>query len=576
MSRRPTPQELLAIGENAARVAHKAMVAAMAPAAPASDAPKRFAATTPIEIFTPGEWAGLSWTDEDLDEMVRNFHALAAYVKPPIKLGHDDGQVLAQVDGYPAIGHVENLRRVGNRLVADVSDMPSIVRNAIDKRLYRRVSAEIYPSWETTSAAKSLKSDVQGKVLAAVALLGADVPEVKSLDDLQRYLASELGRVVTLTESPCDPLAVSCCCDGGASPAASKGAIVNDSAEMVKLDEHAKVLAQREGLDWNELNDRKVARLKAVREMSEAERRVDFGGFDPSVAADVGTLAHTCMDATEAVLQEMGWSRTDETLRRKAMQLAIAIRPYIDPGPVDKERIVKNYATGAADFPSEAKGLLSEEQAALGAIAAKLRGLQGDARRAAYARLTEDERELVRLHESPTERAGVATYGLERWRALKGVAAKYDLDLSRRYARGQAEVVLFREQPQFRPTVKDAPSWHLAMLAMEADQRVQFDENPGARRDCALLLMKARPDLAPEYQPDVRKVLRDEAEERWRGSESERNLVARMREHVARLGITPPDDHSSDEERRAYRVACERFLREHKVELKEVYREQSR
>lgn len=144
----------------------------------------------PVEIFATGHWGGLDWTEADLDQMVANYARLQDAIKPPVKLGHDDKQILAQTDGQPALGWVAGLRRMGSKLIADIADMPTFLREALRKGAYRRVSSEIYPAFEATTAEKNLHSGVIGNVLSAVAVLGADAPEVKTLQDLPRVLAT--------------------------------------------------------------------------------------------------------------------------------------------------------------------------------------------------------------------------------------------------------------------------------------------------------------------------------------------------------------------------------------------------
>jgi hypothetical protein len=160
-----------------------------------------------VEIFATGKWKGQQWTEADLDQMVRNFGKLRDHIKPPLKLGHDDNQVLAQKDGQPALGWITRLRRTGRKLVADIADVPKAVVELLRQGRYRRVSSEIYTDFEDTTVAESLGSKVKGKVLAAVALLGADFPEVKVLEDLPRVLALE---GVTFAESPPAEGAVAC------------------------------------------------------------------------------------------------------------------------------------------------------------------------------------------------------------------------------------------------------------------------------------------------------------------------------------------------------------------------------
>jgi len=141
-----------------------------------------FADIQGVEIFEAGRHLGETWDEQDLDEMVRNFErAKERGVKPPLKLGHDEEQqFLRQGDGQPALGWVARLKRVGRKLLADFRDVPQALVNLIAKRRYARISSEIYRNF-----------DGLGRTLAAVALLGADVPVVKTLEDLDKALASE-------------------------------------------------------------------------------------------------------------------------------------------------------------------------------------------------------------------------------------------------------------------------------------------------------------------------------------------------------------------------------------------------
>lgn len=135
------------------------------------------------EIFSVGEWNGEHFTRRDLEEIASNFHKLKDNLRPPLKFGHDENQtLLGQRDGDPALGWVEALRVRGERLVATFAGVPGVVAEAIDKGLYRRVSAELY--FNLRRKGKKL-----GKALKAVALLGADLPAVTNLRDLQAYLA---------------------------------------------------------------------------------------------------------------------------------------------------------------------------------------------------------------------------------------------------------------------------------------------------------------------------------------------------------------------------------------------------
>ena len=130
-----------------------------------------------IEVFAAGEWNGDKYTSKDLDEMVKAFEETKHRIKPAIKLGHDDNQFLVQQGGYPAAGWINNLYRKGEKLMADVIDIPDKIFQLIKNKAYRKVSSEIY--WNIKIDGKSY-----GKLLSAVALLGDQLPAVTSLDDI--------------------------------------------------------------------------------------------------------------------------------------------------------------------------------------------------------------------------------------------------------------------------------------------------------------------------------------------------------------------------------------------------------
>ena len=95
---------------------------------------------------------------------------------PPGKLGHDEDQLFARVSGLPATGWVESLRRIGDRLVVDFMDMPRIVKEALEKKLFRKISAEVWFELPHPTTGEEI-----GPALRAVAFLGADIPEIKGL-----------------------------------------------------------------------------------------------------------------------------------------------------------------------------------------------------------------------------------------------------------------------------------------------------------------------------------------------------------------------------------------------------------
>jgi hypothetical protein len=147
-----------------------------------------------VPIFRVGKWNGIPFSEADLDDMVANFELLSDAHKVPLKLGHDKPtkeQLAGSPDGQPALGWVQNLRRIGTDLVADFINVPKVMKEAIGKKLYRTLSIELLMG--VKHGEKVLRH-----VLDAVALLGADQPAVHSLGDLDRYLA---GRSIAFDDS---------------------------------------------------------------------------------------------------------------------------------------------------------------------------------------------------------------------------------------------------------------------------------------------------------------------------------------------------------------------------------------
>ena len=159
-----------------------------------------------VNVFSAGTWNDWKFTGEDVADIARNTNALIAAGRhaPPLKLGHnaDGGMGSDDNDGQPALGWIENLRAVGDKLYADFKRIPDTVFQAIKSELYRQVSVELRYIEEF------------GWILKACALLGADLPAVKNLEDLQAYLSAHppvgnpsagAGTVQVLTFSVTEP-----------------------------------------------------------------------------------------------------------------------------------------------------------------------------------------------------------------------------------------------------------------------------------------------------------------------------------------------------------------------------------
>lgn len=129
-----------------------------------------------VEVFAVGTHNGLTFTEADLDGIEQAFKALNASGRVPLKFGHNNEQPFT--DGQPALGWVDRLWRDGKKLFADFVGMPTVVFDAVKAGLYKQVSIELLKD-------TSREGDRYPWVLDAVALLGADIPAVKGLRDLQ-------------------------------------------------------------------------------------------------------------------------------------------------------------------------------------------------------------------------------------------------------------------------------------------------------------------------------------------------------------------------------------------------------
>ncbi len=148
------------------------------------------------EVFSAGKYNGDEYSEADLDAMVSAYQELKGRLDPPLKLGHNDKQVDAKEferdDGKPALGWVENLRRVGKKLVADFVQVPQQVADWVKEGRYKKKSAEIY--WGFKDGGKTYS-----RVLKAVALLGADTPANRDIASLQA-LYDEQGNEYRVAE----------------------------------------------------------------------------------------------------------------------------------------------------------------------------------------------------------------------------------------------------------------------------------------------------------------------------------------------------------------------------------------
>ena len=129
-----------------------------------------------VELLSVGLWpasgcppAGCRWTRQDLDELVEASTQVGeGNFRPPVKIGH------TTKEGDPASGTVKNLRRVGDKLLGDLFQVPKNIADLIRSGAFPNRSVEI--------------REIEGRknVLSGLALLGSKLPAVTNLKDIQK------------------------------------------------------------------------------------------------------------------------------------------------------------------------------------------------------------------------------------------------------------------------------------------------------------------------------------------------------------------------------------------------------
>jgi hypothetical protein len=132
-----------------------------------------------VEIFQAGDWQGEHYSEADLDQIVHNYYQFRDLYEPPVKIGHEEDQPLLDNSGIPAVGWIKGLRRRGDKLFADLSQVFPQIADLVEAGAYRSVSAELYPPDKPPEGVP-----MKGWGLKAVSLLGGRLPYIKSLADL--------------------------------------------------------------------------------------------------------------------------------------------------------------------------------------------------------------------------------------------------------------------------------------------------------------------------------------------------------------------------------------------------------
>ena len=138
-----------------------------------------------VEIMRAGTWNGLEWTEQHIDEAIRNFQQ--GVVAVPIKItndGHHGGQPLT-MPGGAALGWIKALRRMGEKLIADIERVPRKIAELIEAGAFAKKSIEGWRDYETADG------KTWGRVIDGLLFSGIGVPAVYGLSDLVTLYTSE-------------------------------------------------------------------------------------------------------------------------------------------------------------------------------------------------------------------------------------------------------------------------------------------------------------------------------------------------------------------------------------------------
>lgn len=133
---------------------------------------------TGAEIFGVGEHNGAKYDEAMIDGVVDSFNALGQSGRVPCKVGHSGKDPRNEGDGKLSDGWVKSIRRAGDKLLADIVDIPDDVYQLIKAGRLKFCSVELLKNVKAANT-------VIPWVLDAVALLGATRPAVGNLRDLQ-------------------------------------------------------------------------------------------------------------------------------------------------------------------------------------------------------------------------------------------------------------------------------------------------------------------------------------------------------------------------------------------------------
>ncbi len=147
-----------------------------------------------VEILRTGKWNGRDYTTADLDAIAESHEALksSGFLVPRVTIDHDERATRSQGDGGPALGFVDTVERIGDRLIASLIKVPAMLASAIQRENYQPRSVEIW--WDVELGGTEFPA-----VLSVLSFLGADLPAVDGLAAIEQLYAEQPEAVTALS-----------------------------------------------------------------------------------------------------------------------------------------------------------------------------------------------------------------------------------------------------------------------------------------------------------------------------------------------------------------------------------------
>ena len=452
---------------------------------------------------------GIAFTKSDLEEIARNTNQLIleGLHNPPGKLGHDDTQAFAQESGLPASGWVQRLRVVGDKLMADFVDVPKVLMRAFKEKLYRKVSSEVYFGFSHPKT-----HDKMGKVLRAVAFLGADIPQVKGLADFfsesQPYSLTQLDahgkKYRAMTEVN---ISISIPEEAEAPEPAPEAVAVPNNPETPLLPAPGPMVA--EGLAGRELELYRQAEKAAsmLKDKGEPEFAQDGPGLEPLLRFVGRVGAAFCASSPEFRGNSDNPEELCAFLEARARERGFIIAPQ----PKEDENMDKVKELEAHLAEAQSKAATSEQEAqALKEQVAKLNEVLAAQKKAEadkkVAEFVEKNKAVITPAIEPNFRAlceaigeGEVTVKLAEGKEQK--CSKLDAVLQFAEAMANAKVVNMSEvapgsKPQEKPAVKTPAGANYRVELHEEATRLQMENKSLSYWQAITQAIKAKPELA--------------------------------------------------------------------------------